>query len=1547
MSDPDPSALTALPEPPPAAAAPERIGRYRIVRTLGQGGFGVVYLADDEQLRRSVAIKVPHAQLLTGPSDAASYIAEARIVAGLDHPNIVPVYDVGSTDRQPCFIVSKYIEGTTLAQRIKEGPLPASAAAELVAVVAETLHYAHRQGLVHRDVKPGNILIDMAGKPFVADFGLALKEEDYGKGARVCGTPAYMSPEQANGEGHRVDGRSDIFSLGVVFYELLTGRRPFRGEAAAVIAQIVADEPRPPRQIDDTIPRELERICLKALSKRAAERYTTAQDMADDLRHWSVVRGPSSVVKGDETSVVRGPSSPARDKPALPLTTDHGPRTTDSSLISGVPIKIVPKGLRSFDGHDAEFFLELLPGPRDRDGLPDSIRFWKTRIEEPDADETFTVGLLYGPSGCGKSSLVKAGLLPTLSGAVIAVYIEATAADTEARLLHGIRKRCPGLSGTVGLKDTLAALRRGEGIPAGKKVVIVLDQFEQWLHARHVDARTELVAALRQCDGARVQCVLMVRDDFWMAVTRFLAELEVELLQGVNSAAVDLFDSDHAEKVLAAYGRAFGKLPANPGETTAEQKEFIRQAVAGLAEGDKVICVRLSLFAEMIKGKPWTLASLKAAGGTEGVGVTFLEETFCSATAPPKHRYHQKAARAVLQALLPESAKDLKGHMRAHAELLAASEYMRRPKDFDDLVRILDSELRLITPTDSEGRQDDDGARPVPSTPSADAPPDGARYYQLTHDYLVPTLRDWLTRKQRETRRGRAALRLADRTALWNARHDKRQLPSWWEWANIRLYTRSRQWTASERAMMRVANRHHLIRTVGRLILIGVLIWVIFEALSYLIAYTLVETVRSNDKIQERKLVASLGLFRRWANPLLEGIVHDPVLPASRRASAYRILYNLADDWTDDRVLDSYLGIDVDDVREQILRSHSLNLSRTTRHNLFHQLRALIKDSTKPPAKRAVALVDLSVCGLGPPKQDEALLESVIHFLPVARLKTYVEGPALDNKAEHLQHLFCTWLLRQDPQNAAYVARQFLNVDRAPYAFVATLAPHRELLVKTCWSAVHDREAPAVMRLRALETLVFYEPDSPSWDQAGGQVLDIVKAAPARLVKPALFVDRLRVPPDQQLKPGAQTKAAHAILTVYRDRRLPRAVREIAEVELGAFRLPPQAIVAFIKDGLAISPVRLVNGADSSTEMEITNDGKTGTVRFNLLPPRAQPGIALLLLQELATPLPPAANDRDRGLLAAQKARCALAFLLTGGNGIDVVIPLEKGDRQIAVALESLLSATAMPPAVWIVTDPHAQRWATLAAVQLYAGKPETSRKTLRALQNFLTIDPGRTRLTGGVDGTTWVLAAHVQKGAGLVDEARQTLATLEQTKNAHTLARAGLAYLQLRDYHQASQWFTKAITVNPKSAEAHGNLAVVLLQMNRVREAVAVVDDARKAVAPPNWLQMRYTAARIYAQAASRRADTTPLDAAERSRLRKQALGCLREELLAWYALAGKTAPQLRQQAAANVRRLLSDGAFAGVRDARALESLPAEECRDWRALWIDANKLLAQAER
>jgi serine/threonine protein kinase/formylglycine-generating enzyme required for sulfatase activity len=847
--------LDPAPIPPPAD--PKSIGRYRIVQELGQGGFGRVYLAYDTDLQRDVAVKVPVPGDASRFLDVEAYLREARIVARLSHPNIVPVYDVGRTGDGRCYVVSKYMEGGDLRGRLGHGRLAFGESAELVAVLCDALQYTHTKDLFHRDVKPANILLDAVGVPSLADFGLALRDEDVGRGAGYLGTAAYMSPEQARGEGHRVDGRSDIFSIGVVLYELLTGRRPFRGGShLEIMQQVIGAEPRPPRQIDGTIPGELERICLKAMAKRASERYTTARDLADDLRHFLETVSWTSGPTAELPPVVASAREPA------PGASDSGSR----------PIKIVPKGLGSFDEHDADFFLELLPGPRDRDGLPEGLRFWKSRIETADPDRAFRVGLIYGPSGCGKSSMVKAGLLPRLAPQICAIYVEAAGAQTGSRLQRGLRRLFPALSADGGLAGGLKVLRRGHGLSADRKVLLVLDQFEQWLFARREARGDDLVAALRQCDGEHIQALCLVRDDFWMAATRFMKDLDIDLVPERNVAAVDLFEPRHARKVLAAYGRAYDVLPPSSAELSRDQATFLDQAVAGLAQDGRIVSVRLALFAEMVKGRPWTPATLREVGGMDGVGVKFLEDTFSSPRSNPNHRYHQRAAQAVLKALLPETNADIKGRMRSVDDLRAVSGYADRPSEFADLVRMLDSELRLITPVDPEGSVDKEVPAPAP----------GAHYFQLTHDYLVHALRDWLTRKQRETRRGRAELMLAERAALWNSKPEDRYLPSVREWASIRLLTKPKDWSESQRRMMKRADRVIGRRVGGVAVLVGIALAAgleirheVLDAYDSAEASRLVKQLSSAATSRVRVLIPEVLTYRSRTEPMLREIVRQ------------------------------------------------------------------------------------------------------------------------------------------------------------------------------------------------------------------------------------------------------------------------------------------------------------------------------------------------------------------------------------------------------------------------------------------------------------------------------------------------------------------------------------------------------------------------------------------------------------------------------------------------------------------------------------------------
>ena len=245
---------------------------------------------------------------------------------------------------------------------------------------------------------------------------------------------------------------------------------------------------------------------------------------------------------------------------------------------------------------------------------------------------------------------------------------------------------------------------------------------------------------------------------------------------------------------MRAFGRAFEKLAEPP---TDDQAKFLERAVAELSHEGRIVCVRLAVFAEMMKGRPWTITSLREVGGAEGIGETFLEETFSARTAPPAHRVHEKAIRAVLMALLPEHGTDIKGRMQSFSRLLDVSGYGVRRSHFDALIRILDAELRLITPTEPDGESD-----------VLMNAVQGDQYYQLTHDYLVPALREWLTRRQKETVRGRAELRLAERAALWNAKRENRRLPSCIEYLSFLIWTKKRKRT---RARQSHASRCHSI----------------------------------------------------------------------------------------------------------------------------------------------------------------------------------------------------------------------------------------------------------------------------------------------------------------------------------------------------------------------------------------------------------------------------------------------------------------------------------------------------------------------------------------------------------------------------------------------------------------------------------------------------------------------------------------------------------------------------------------------------------------
>lgn len=714
----------------------DRFSRYRLVRPIGKGAMGEVYQAEDAKLGRTVALKIVHAEAGASVEAASDLLREARCAAALNHPNIATIHELEQVGNAFC-IVMEYVEGVRLTEKIQRRALSICEALEVASQAAEALAAAHAKGLIHCDVKSSNIMLTPEGRVKLLDFGLAqfqapLRCEDAGA-MRRGGTTICMSPEAARGE--RLDARTDLFSLGVVLYEMASGRRPFSGSSpAGVLQAILTEEPPPLAGLRSGVPLELERIVRKALSKDRNQRYSSADEMLCDLRRlqeslrWSGARSDAQEVRQDMAPV---------DSASLGLTFHDSASTLPDSLQrwrKGFLAATAATGsagalqlaLQPLNG-DRSWALGLFfcsvffglvwvallrrpkpvpPAPQGsafRGLLPfqqsDRDCFFGRGIETQElfemvAHQEFRFGLLHGDSGCGKTSLLRAALIPRLwEEGLEPIYCRAYKDPLEA-VLQECRKRSrveprPGEPPFDYFRR--AAERLGVGI------LIACDQFEEFfvrLSEAEREPFTSFVAACHNEPALPVKLLISIRSDFLHRIGMEFDHRIPEPLLSSKRFQLRAFDEDRAEEIMQRSARR-ANLPFEAG--------LSRKAARDLAVQGMVLPSELQILGQQLQRRRiFTLSEYRRAGGKENLLHAYLEDVI-------KASADEETARLLLCSLISEE------NTRMTLSLKEISKRAQRsPDKVGRLLRYL-ARSRLIRMIQSE-------------SPS---------HYELMHEYLI------------------------------------------------------------------------------------------------------------------------------------------------------------------------------------------------------------------------------------------------------------------------------------------------------------------------------------------------------------------------------------------------------------------------------------------------------------------------------------------------------------------------------------------------------------------------------------------------------------------------------------------------------------------------------------------------------------------------------------------------------------------------------------------------------------------------------------------
>ena len=495
------------------------------------------------------------------------------------HAQIVPILDSSLLPAGQLRIVCATVNGSTLQHQLTSKRPNARESAELLIPIAQALQHLHKLGLAHRSLCPENILIEPDSS---GTFLNCLP---------LTPTTAYYSPEQAAGELHRVDHRSDLFTLSVILYEMLTSVRPFAGRTPTLLLQQIAQaDATPPRSVQPSVPIGLQQICLDNLQRRRTDRCLSAGAVAAKLQHW--LQDPSAA------------SAPSPQIPSLRL-------------------------LSPFEADDFEGFPELVDGSRDVHGLPVILTRLITFLETTHAEQTFAAGVLSGPAGSGKTSFLQAGVLPRLAPSITTIHVDAAKGHTDRQLFRALQITCPELNfaDLTNSPDSLPELLHEIRQTPGPKILLVIDHFEHWLQHTDDYACTPLAIALRQCDGSRLQTLLVATDTALIFTMRFMNVLDIDLVPDFNHFRLETLSRQQATTLLTHFGRTHGKLEQR-GQLTSAEQNFIEQVLKHMLQEGRVPQWKLAPFLQHSLSLAWQPTSLQDFKTADHVIVQLLKTAF-------------------------------------------------------------------------------------------------------------------------------------------------------------------------------------------------------------------------------------------------------------------------------------------------------------------------------------------------------------------------------------------------------------------------------------------------------------------------------------------------------------------------------------------------------------------------------------------------------------------------------------------------------------------------------------------------------------------------------------------------------------------------------------------------------------------------------------------------------------------------------------------------------------------------------------------------------